>query len=113
MSPEELSKLQTQLVLAVQDTVRTTVNGKIDKLQKGQEEFREQFSAHMEVDKLTAYKLENHIAGETERWKSVQPLIKIGTDLTGFGKVTVYILGILGTLAGIAIGLYEAIMHIK
>lgn len=92
MTPEELE----HVLNIVRSTIKDTVNGKIDRLTHTVEKQGDTFNAYIEKD---------------EEWKkTAQPVIDLGTDLTGFGKVTVYALGVCATLLGIGYTIYRIVL---
>lgn len=67
-------------------TIKETVNGKIDRLH----------------DKLDGY-----IREDTD-WKTkAEPVIKMGENVAGFGKVSLYVLGFIASVTGAVIGLIK------
>lgn len=83
MTPEQFEKMMSH----IEDTIRATVNGKIDKIQYTVNEYIKTDMAWKEVDKV---------------WKSnAEPVITMGTSITGFGKVFAYIVGTIATLGGL------------
>lgn len=70
MTPQQLESIEE----AVGKAIKTHVNGKIDGLRKDFQEY---------------------VKDDTE-WKvKAQPVIKMGENLQGFSKVTLYLLGLL------------------
>lgn len=80
MTPEQFEKLQTVIKEQIAETVKVTVNGKIDALNK---------------------KVDDYIKSDNE-WKDrAQPTIELGTNVRGFGKVFAYIIGTLAAVGGL------------
>lgn len=69
MTPEQYQQFTDN----IKETIKTTVNGKIDRIEK---------------------KLDTYIE-EDNKWKAAaQPTIDMGNNVRGFNKVLMYILGI-------------------
>lgn len=84
MTPEQL--------LEIQDTIKKTVNGKID---------------------LLTFKLESYIVADNEWKKKAQPTIDMGNNMRGFGKVSLYVIGFLTSVTILFTGCAEFIKKIK
>lgn len=68
----------------IAETIKTTVNGKIDKLN---------------------VKIDNYIVTDNEWKQQANPTIELGNNIRGFGKVAIYILGFAGMVFGIIKGI--------
>lgn len=87
---QETSGLVDHILRKMDDKIKVTikeaVNGKIDKLH----------------DKLDFY-----IKEDTD-WKTkAEPVIKMGENVAGFGKVSLYVLGFIASVTGAVIGLIK------
>ena len=75
MTPEQFLVFKNDIQAHIADTVRLTVNGKIDKINT---------------------KLDTFMKEDLE-WKArAQPILDLGANVRGFNKGLVYLLGILG-----------------
>lgn len=84
MNSDQIKVFKEEITTHLEDVVRRTVNGKIDTLSK---------------------KLDRYIEDDTS-WKiQAKPVIDMGINMSGFGKVIAYIVGV---LAGIG-GAYEGV----
>lgn len=83
---------QAEILNAVRQTIKETVNGKIDRMND---------------------KIDNYIKGDIE-WKvEADKKLEVVGSVQGFGKVTLYILGFLSAL-GAGVGLiYKLITWLK
>lgn len=77
MTPEQYQQLQETIKETVENAVRATVNGKIDRMNT---------------------KLDTYIKEDNEWKEQAQPTIEMGNNVRGFGKVTVYLLGVAAAL---------------
>lgn len=102
MTQEQLDEIKE----AVADSVKAVVNGKIDKLQTIMEQ-------HMEDDKIVADRLIQHLAKEEEWKKKAEPVIEMGTNISGFGKITLYLIGFIMAFVGIISAFYAAMNKLK
>jgi hypothetical protein len=75
MSEDQILELKK----TIYDAVQQTVNGKIDKIN----------------DKLDAY-----IKVDTEWKERAEPVIEMGTNVRGFGRVSLYIVGFIASVTG-------------
>jgi SMC interacting uncharacterized protein involved in chromosome segregation len=76
MTEEQYQQFREEIKSHIQDTIKVTVNGKIDRLKE-------------QVAELS---------------NKVEPAVELVTNLKGFNKVMWYFLGIVGTVAGIIFG---------
>lgn len=77
-----MKKVDTQIELSI----NKNVNGKIDRLHS---------------------KLDNYIEEDTKWKNTAEPVIKMGENVAGFGKVSLYILGFVASVTGAIIGLIK------
>lgn len=75
MTQEQLKEIQN----AVGKAIQTHVNGKIDKL---------------------TVKVDAYIADDLQWKQQAEPVIKMGENVQGFGKVSLYIVGFVAAVAG-------------
>lgn len=88
MTPEQFDIINRNLKETVESSVKMYVNGKIDRLN----------------DKIDVY------IKEDNEWKTlVMPEIEAVANVRGFGKVTVGLLAIGGTIVGIIAGIIKII----
>jgi len=94
MTPEQLE----QLKFSLKDTIKETVNGKIDRLHHMME-------GHMEDDKRVAFelntKIDEYIKSDNEWKQKAKPVIELGENVTWSSMAMLKILGALGTVGGI------------
>ena len=82
MTPEQFEKLQNLISKQVETAVKVTVNGKIDDLNK---------------------KVDEYIKSDNEWKERAQPTIELGTNVRGFGKVFVYLIGTIAAVGGLVL----------
>lgn len=70
----------------IKAVIRETVNGKIDKIDA---------------------KLDTYIKEDTEWKQKAEPVIKMGENVQGFGKVSLYIIGFIASAIGVIIGIIK------
>lgn len=76
MTSEQLEEIKETVVR----TVKETVNGKIDKL---------------------SIAMESHFKDDKEWKERAQPAIDMGNNIKGFGRVSVYFIGIMSAIGGL------------
>ncbi len=82
MTPDQFDQLQHTISTQIEISVRATVNGKIDNLNK---------------------KVDDYIKSDNE-WKDrAQPTIELGTNVRGFGKVLAYLIGTAAAVGGLIV----------
>lgn len=90
MDPQQFQQFKDEIKGHIEVVIQSKVNGKIDKITQ---------------------KIDNYIAGD-EMWKeTATPVIKLGTNITGFGIVGAYVLGTLASLTA-AWGAIEWVFNI-
>ena len=78
MTNDQFLQFKEEMNRNIQDSIKITVNGKIDKIDK---------------------KLDDYILKDTAWKETAQPAIKIGLNLKGFGAVSAYFMGVAATLS--------------
>lgn len=68
-----------QIKKEIQSTIKVVVNGKIDKIDQ---------------------KLEEYIKSDNEWKAAAQPVIDMGRNVQGFGRVSLYIVGFVAAVSG-------------
>lgn len=82
MNSDQIQEIKKTIV----DTIEKSVNGKIIKLTKD-------FEKHQEI-------VNQYIIDDNE-WKAkAEPVITMGKNVQGFGKVSLYIVGFVASVAG-------------
>lgn len=102
MTPQEIEQLKSSLIDAVQITVKTTVNGKIDGL-------TQTVAKHIADD--TIWKSQ-----DAKRWKAIDPVIRVGQQAIGTGKTAFWLasfFGAIGTFIVAVVGLVKWILTMK
>lgn len=102
MTPQQLEEIKE----AVANSIKEVVNGKIDKLHSIMEQ-------HMEDDKVVADKLMLHLAKEEEWKKKAEPIIEMGSNISGFGKITLYLIGFIMAFVGVISAFFAAMNKLK
>ena len=93
MTPEDIQKVVDGIIPKIQNTVVQTVNGKIDRIHKileSQNEIMDSFHT----------KVEKHIESDVLWKEKAKPVIDMGENMQGFGKVTLYFVGFVSAFLG-------------
>lgn len=88
MTPEQFEELK----ISLNDQVKITVNGKIDRL---------------------SIKLENYITSDNEWKEKAQPSIDLGNNTRTIGRFFAGMFGTIGVISGAIFGVWELIKRIK
>lgn len=75
MNKEQLNQIKE----VITDSIQIHVNGKID---------------------ILSNKLDSYITDDTEWKKRAEPVIRMGENLAGFGKVSLYLVGFVASVVG-------------
>ena len=102
MTEEQFERLNNSIKEQIAYSINLNVNGKVDAL-------NEIMVKHMEDDRIVAEKLVLHLASEEEWKKQAQPIIELGRNISGFGKVVAYILGVMGGITVVALSIWKGI----
>ncbi len=80
MNAEQLEKVLAH----IESTIKVTVNGKIDRIDR---------------------KIDEYIIQDNLWKKNAEPVIALGENLSGFGTVFMYFLGMVGAVIGVILGI--------
>jgi hypothetical protein len=87
----------------IAEAVRETVNGKIDKqgqeMQKFLASFYEASKNQVDAMKKLDEKIDHYIEQDNKWKQDAQPVIELGQNVRGFGRVFLYILGFITAFA--------------
>lgn len=97
MTPQQIDELKKSIDTTLKAGIETHVNGKIRHLSEKVDTYIKEDVAWKEMTKR-----------EDSEWKErAEPVIQLGHNLQGFGKVSLYVLGFISLLAGAVLAIIK------
>ncbi len=121
MTPDETKLILDTIRESVKEQIQISVNRKIDKMRQDllEHAMHDKVVAQAHMDNLERLndKMDMYIKKDTEDWvrykEEMEPVVRMGNNLAGFGKTTLYVLGFISAVAGAITLVVSAITKLR